>query len=90
LAVGLRLRVMAGRKNHARCAVAACQRATNSRGGCKGGRDARDNLKWNICIAERRYLLGGTPEDERIATLEPDDLERFARAFSTISALICS
>jgi len=89
LAVRMRLRVMTGGEDHARCAVAGCQRAANS-GGCgKGGRNARDNLKWNACFGERSYLLGGAPEDERIAALSRTTV-RFARAFSTIRALICS
>ena len=41
----------------------------------KGGRDAGHNLKWNACFGEGCYLLGGAPEDERVAAFEPDNGE---------------
>ena len=46
------------------------------RGGHGGeGRDARDDLERHAGLGERERLLAAAAEDERVAALQPDDLE---------------
>ena len=69
LAVG----VMAGGEDQRRRGVAERQRNFGLRRGGEGGGDAGHDVEGDVGRAERRHLLAGPAEDQRIARLEPDD-----------------
>ena len=66
----VRLGVMARREDHVGRAGAIGQRAGNCGGGGESSRDAGDNFEIDAGLAERRHLLRGAAEDERVAALQ--------------------
>jgi len=79
----VRLRMVAGGEGHAGGAVAAGERAADSRGcgQCRG--DAGNNLKVQTGFSERGDLLGGAAEDQWISALEAHDSAMRWRALSS-------
>ena len=75
------LEVVAGGEHHRRGDAAQRQRQFEIGGGGEGRGDARHDLIGNAGLAQRRHLLAGAAEHQRIAGLQPHDALALAAEF---------
>ena len=65
--------VVRGREDELRGAGAIRERRLEAGGYGEGGGDSGDDLEGDCVLAEEADLLGGSPEDQRVAGFEADD-----------------
>ena len=65
---------VSGQENQGVGRLAMGQGNLRSRCGCQGGRDAGNNFKLDVSLAQGCDFFADAPEDKRIAAFEPHDL----------------